>query len=52
MFLKALFALSILFGLLNAKECKPYYNPSKFFETPEVLSEIIDSHLNQKGVSL
>lgn len=27
-----------------AKECSPYYNPNKFYETPELLAEFIQEH--------
>lgn len=35
-----LFLFSLSF--LNAQECSPYFNPKKFYETPQALSELLD----------
>ena len=37
-----LFILIFSISLLNANECSPYFNPNKFYETSEALTEILD----------
>ncbi|WP_072680384.1 hypothetical protein [Arcobacter sp. LA11] len=34
----------LCFNILNANECSPYFNPEKFYETPEALSELLDEN--------
>ena len=39
---KILITLSIFYSLITAQECSPYFNPEKFYETPEMLDELLD----------
>ncbi len=41
---KLLLLILTLATYLMANECSPYYNPKKFYETPEILTEILDEH--------
>lgn len=48
--MKKLFAFLFSFvSILYANDCSPYFNPKKFYETPEVLNEIIDEYF-PKGI--
>lgn len=39
---KLLYTTILFFTLTFANDCSPYYNPKKFYEAPEMLSEILD----------
>ena len=44
--MKLLLFFTLLFTQISwAKECSPYYNPKKFYETPELLVEFIEEHI-------
>ena len=42
---KIILASVLLAASLFAKECSPYFNPEKFYETPDFLSDLIDENL-------
>ena len=41
---KILLILTFLLTFNYAKDCSPYFNPEKFYETPEILVEILDEN--------
>jgi len=44
-----IFIFIFSFSLLNANECSPYFNPEKFYETSESLTELLDESF-PKGI--
>ena len=38
------FTFLLCFTILNASQCSPYFNPKKFYETPEALTELLDEN--------
>jgi hypothetical protein len=38
--------LLLCFNIIQAKECSPYYNPKKFYEASEGLTEILDENFS------
>ncbi len=44
-----IFIFIFCFNLLNASECSPYFNPDKFYETSESLTELLDENF-PKGI--
>ena len=52
MFTKTIFFTFLLSCLLYSNECSPYYNPDKFYESPEYLSELISENIEEKGLIL
>ena len=41
---KTLIIFILLITFNHANECSPYFNPEKFYETPEVLAEMLDEN--------
>lgn len=39
---RLLFLFLILFANALSKDCSPYFNPERFYETPEILTEILE----------
>lgn len=42
--LSRIFLLIFCFNLLNANECSPYFNPERFYESSESLTELLDEN--------
>lgn len=41
---KIIFIFIFLFTFSYSKECSPYFNPDKFYKTPELLNNILDEN--------
>ena len=52
MMLKRIIMPIIITTSCCASECSPYYNPEKFYDTPEYLSSLIDKNIEQKNLTL
>jgi len=49
-FLKLFVCCFIFWVSLGAKECSPYYNPERFYETNDEMNELIDNHISSKDL--
>lgn len=41
---KIIFVFILLFTFSYSKECSPYFNPDKFYKTPELLNNLLDEN--------
>ena len=49
---KGILLSTLLLTSLYSSECSPYYNPNKFYESPEYLNELISENIKDQGLEL